>query len=72
MSASRTLPRLLVWDVKLQARENVYLFTVLTTLAFSTVTPSHSATGVACKARSSYSAWAVTRVGSPCPVAKTP
>ena len=42
------------------------------TLAFSTVTPSHSATGVACKARSSYSAWAATRVGSPCLVASTP
>jgi fluoroquinolone transport system permease protein len=37
MSAARTLPKLLVWDVRLQARENVYLFTVLTTLAFSTV-----------------------------------
>lgn len=37
MSSWRTLPRLLAWDVKVQARENVYLFTVLTTLAFSTV-----------------------------------
>jgi fluoroquinolone transport system permease protein len=37
MSTARTLPRLVVWDIKLQARENVYLFTVLTTLAFSTV-----------------------------------
>ena len=37
MSTSRALPRLVLWDVKIQARENVYLFTLLTTLAFSTV-----------------------------------
>jgi|GEM_PF-1336782 len=37
MSASRTLPRLVVWDLKMQARENIYQFTVLTTLAFSTI-----------------------------------
>ena len=37
MSTSHALSRLLVWDVKVQARENVYLFTVLTTLAFATV-----------------------------------
>ena len=42
------------------------------TPAFSMITPSHSATRVACKARSSSSAWAVTRVGSPCLVASTP
>lgn len=34
MSAARTLPKLLLWDMKLQARENIYLFTVFTTLAF--------------------------------------
>ena len=37
MSAHRTLSRLVLWDIRMQARENVYLFTVLTTLAFSTV-----------------------------------
>lgn len=37
MSVPHALPRLVVWDVKLQAREHVYLFTALTTLAFSTV-----------------------------------
>jgi fluoroquinolone transport system permease protein len=37
MSALRMRARLIVWDIKVQARENVYLFTILTTLAFSTV-----------------------------------
>jgi len=37
MSTSRALSRLVLWDVKIQARGNVYLFTLLTTLAFSTV-----------------------------------
>jgi len=37
MSISGMLTRLVVWDMKVQAREHVYLFTVLTTLAFSTV-----------------------------------
>jgi fluoroquinolone transport system permease protein len=37
MSTSRTFARLFVWDVKVQARENVYLFTVFTTLAFCAV-----------------------------------
>jgi hypothetical protein len=36
MSARRILPTLLIWDVKVQAREHVYLFTVLTTGAFAT------------------------------------
>jgi fluoroquinolone transport system permease protein len=35
MRTSRILTRLIIWDMKLQARENVYLFTVLTTLTFS-------------------------------------
>lgn len=30
-----TLKRLVLWDIQLQARENIYLFTVLTTLAFA-------------------------------------
>ncbi|GAB5427888.1 MAG: hypothetical protein Devi2KO_13470 [Devosia indica] len=30
-----TLWRLVLWDAQLQARENIYLFTVLTTLAFA-------------------------------------
>lgn len=34
MSRPGTLRRLVAWDIKVQARENVYLFTVLTTLAF--------------------------------------
>jgi hypothetical protein len=34
MSASRILTRLIIWDIKVQARENVYLFTALTTLTF--------------------------------------
>lgn len=37
MMASRTLARLVAWDMKVQSRENVYLFTVLSTLAFATV-----------------------------------
>jgi fluoroquinolone transport system permease protein len=37
MSTSRALPSLVLWDVKVQARQNVYLFTLLTTLSFSTV-----------------------------------
>src|SRR5918996_4514768 len=37
MSTFRILRTLIVWDMKLQARENVYLFTVLTTLAFCAV-----------------------------------
>lgn len=32
---SSTLWRLVLWDAQLQARENIYLFTVLTTLAFA-------------------------------------
>lgn len=32
---SATLKRLIVWDIQLQARENIYLFTVLTTLGFA-------------------------------------
>lgn len=36
MSTLRILPRLIVWDMKVQAREHVYLFTALTTLAFGT------------------------------------
>jgi fluoroquinolone transport system permease protein len=34
MSTSRILTRLIVWDMRVQARENVYLFTVFTTLTF--------------------------------------
>jgi fluoroquinolone transport system permease protein len=34
MSSSRILARLIIWDMKIQARENVYLFTLLTTLTF--------------------------------------
>jgi hypothetical protein len=30
MSTYRVLRRLLIWDIKLQARENVYLFTLFT------------------------------------------
>jgi fluoroquinolone transport system permease protein len=37
MKTPRMLMRLVLWDVRLQARENVYLFTALTTLAFCTV-----------------------------------
>jgi len=32
---SATLKRLVLWDVQLQARENIYMFTMLTTLAFA-------------------------------------
>jgi hypothetical protein len=31
MSTYRVLRRLIIWDIKLQARENVYLFTLFTT-----------------------------------------
>jgi fluoroquinolone transport system permease protein len=37
MSNSRILTRLIMWDIRLQARENVYLFTLLTTLTFGVV-----------------------------------
>jgi fluoroquinolone transport system permease protein len=37
VSTRRALPRLLLWDVRVQAREKIYFFTVLTTLAFSVV-----------------------------------
>jgi fluoroquinolone transport system permease protein len=37
MSRARLLSRIIAWDVKLQARENIYHFSVLTTLAFGTV-----------------------------------
>ncbi len=37
MTAARVLSRLLIWDIRLQARENIYLFTVVTTLAFCTL-----------------------------------
>jgi fluoroquinolone transport system permease protein len=37
MSGYRVLPKLVVWDVKVQMREHVYLFTALSTLAFATV-----------------------------------
>jgi fluoroquinolone transport system permease protein len=37
MNTSRTLMCLVLWDVRVQARENVYFFTALTTLAFCTV-----------------------------------
>jgi fluoroquinolone transport system permease protein len=37
MSNSRILTRLIMWDIRLQARENVYLFTLLTTLTFCVV-----------------------------------
>jgi fluoroquinolone transport system permease protein len=37
MSTFRILRTLIVWDMKLQARENVYLFTLLTTLTFCVV-----------------------------------
>jgi fluoroquinolone transport system permease protein len=36
MNTRRILPRLIIWDVKIQVRENVYLFTALTTLVFCT------------------------------------
>lgn len=35
MSAMRTLPKLIVWDMKMQSREKIYLFTIFTTLAFA-------------------------------------
>jgi fluoroquinolone transport system permease protein len=34
MRSFRILTRLIIWDIKVQARENVYLFTALTTLTF--------------------------------------
>lgn len=37
MSRPGTLRRFIIWDMKVQARENIYLFTILTTLAFCTV-----------------------------------
>jgi ABC-type Na+ efflux pump permease subunit len=37
MSTSRILTTLIIWDMRVQARENVYLFTVLTTLTFCVV-----------------------------------
>jgi hypothetical protein len=37
MSTSRILTRLIFWDMRVQARENVYLFTILTTLTFGGV-----------------------------------
>jgi fluoroquinolone transport system permease protein len=53
MSTSRALSRLVLWDMKVQAREHVYLFTVLTTLTFSTAllllpgqTPDTVVTGI--------------------------
>jgi fluoroquinolone transport system permease protein len=36
MSTSRILPRLIIWDIKPQTRENIYLFTLFTTLVFCT------------------------------------
>jgi fluoroquinolone transport system permease protein len=37
MNGYRILPKLIVWDIKVQLREHVYFFTVLSTLAFATV-----------------------------------
>lgn len=45
MNAGGSLARLVLWDVRLQARENVYFFTVLTTAAFGIVIlllPAHA------------------------------
>ncbi|MPZ36455.1 MAG: hypothetical protein GEU95_00065 [Rhizobiales bacterium] len=35
MNGYRVLPKLVAWDMKVQAREHVYFFTVLSTLAFA-------------------------------------
>jgi fluoroquinolone transport system permease protein len=37
MSTLRTLPKLIIWDMRVQSREKIYLFTIFTTLAFAAV-----------------------------------